>query len=89
MPARRVGAGDVMLDAHGDGATRFGTQRIGSRDSTLRDSIEAEIDVARLRFRLKKEQEDLGGYIAMGLLRISEIRSDGSLILDDNYIRRS
>lgn len=86
LPAQRVGAGDVRLDDQTEGATRFTVERAAVCDSTLRDSIEADIDIASLRFRLMRDRDDLGGYITMGLMRIAEVRTDGSLVQDDAYL---
>jgi len=84
LPARRVGAGDVVLDQEREGATRFVPTRIAAHDSTRRDSISAEIDVAEPHFRLMLREQNLDGYVAMRLARISEITAHGGLIMDED-----
>jgi len=86
LPARRVGAGDVVLDQEREGATRFVPTRIAAHDSTRRDSISAEIDVAEPHFRLMLREQNLDGYVAMRLARISEITAHGGLIMDEDYL---
>lgn len=84
LPARRVGAGDVVLGSECDGGTRFVPSRISAHDSTRRDSLPAEIDVAEPRFQLMLKDQNLDGYIAMRLVRIAEITANGGLLIDDN-----
>ncbi len=86
LPARRSGATDVEVVNGQDGALRFVAERIAVRDSTTRDGSEAEIDIARLRFRLMRDDEELGGYVHMGLTRVAEVRTDGSVLIEDAYL---
>ena len=86
LPARRVGAGDVVLDAREDAASRYSAERVQVRDSSLRDSAAAEIDIAAPCFRIMRDQDDLGGYTTMGLTRIAEIRTDGSVVIEETYL---
>lgn len=86
LPARRVGVGDVVLDTEREGATRFAPIRISAHDSTRRDSISAEIDVAEPNFQLMQREQALDGYVVMRLARISEIMANGGLVMDEDYL---
>ncbi len=86
LPVRRSGAADVEVVNGQDRALRFVAERVEVRDSTTRDGSEADIDIGRLRFRLMRHDEELGGYIHMGMTKVAEIRTDASILLEDAYL---
>lgn len=86
LPARRLGAGDVVLDQDREGATRFTPSRIAAHDSTRRDSVSAEIDIAEPHFQLMPRERALDGYVTMRLARIAEITANGGLVMDEDYL---
>lgn len=86
LPARRPHATDVEVVDGTDGALRYVVKRAAVQDSTARDGSEAEIELARLRFRLMRDDEELGGYVHMGMTRVAEVRTDGSILLENAYL---
>ncbi|TKF95569.1 type VI secretion system baseplate subunit TssK, partial [Vibrio sp. F13] len=46
----------------------------------------ASIVVGKLNFFLMYDHEDKSSYTSIPILKISEVKPDGSIILDENYI---
>ncbi|MEL7046028.1 MAG: type VI secretion system baseplate subunit TssK [Pseudomonadota bacterium] len=46
----------------------------------------ASIQMGELRFRLMLEHEHRDNYTCLGLGRITEVRQDGSVVMDDSYV---
>lgn len=86
LPVRRQGAKDVAIDDNTQSLARFVKKQQEIRDVTSDAADTTTIDVGRLNLRLLLASDDLSGYVCIGLLRISEIRDDKSIIIDDAYI---
>lgn len=86
LPVRRQGAKDVTIDDNTQSLARYVQKEQEIRDVTSDSADSINIDVGRLNLRLLLASDDLSGYVCIGLLRISEIRDDKSIIIDDSYI---
>jgi type VI secretion system protein ImpJ len=90
LPARRSGKADVAMNG---GASSSGVRVVASAyeapDANVETDFMAPIDVGRLNLRYLKTGDDLSGYELLGLARVSEVRSDKAVILDQGYISPS
>ena len=86
LPVRRPGALDVLPPEGGPGLARYQAGEIDVRDGSSDTGTSSLIRVGKLRLRLLLETDDLSGYAALGMLRISEVRDDRQVILDDQYV---
>ncbi|WP_260261406.1 type VI secretion system baseplate subunit TssK [Vibrio intestinalis] len=73
----------------------FGTGKDGARYSMeSQDAVDACYDsedmanimVGKLNFRLMYDHEDKSAYTSIPILKISEVKPDGSIILDESFI---
>ncbi|SDH60969.1 type VI secretion system protein ImpJ [Vibrio xiamenensis] len=76
-------------------AELFGSKKDGARyriesqeavDSCYDSEDIASISVGKLNFCLMYDHEDKSAYTSIPILKISEVKPDGSVILDDGYI---
>lgn len=65
---------------------RYEPIRFESQDTNLGSSIVTPIDIGRLKLRLKLEGEDMAGFERVPIARVSEVRQDQNVILDDAFI---
>lgn len=86
LPVRRQGAKDVAIDDSTQSLARYVQKEQEIRDVTSDSADSINIDVGRLNLRLLLASDDLSGYVCIGLLKISEIRDDKSITIDDAYI---
>ena len=87
LPMRRPGAADLAENGHAaNGAARFVGEDYEAPDANIGSDLLAPISVARARLRLLVEGEDLGGYERVAVARISEVRSDQAVVLDEDHI---
>ena len=73
----------------------FGSQKEGARynieaqeavDSCYDSEDMAHISVGKLNFCLMYDHEDKSAYTSIPILKISEVKPDGSIIIDESYI---
>lgn len=73
----------------------FGTQKEGARynieaqeavDSCYDSEDMAHISVGKLNFCLMYDHEDKSAYTSIPILKISEVKPDGSIIIDESFI---
>ncbi|PKF51070.1 type VI secretion system baseplate subunit TssK [Enterovibrio nigricans] len=73
----------------------FGEERVGARysihaedvvDACFESNDMANIQVGKLNFRLMFDHEDRSAYTTIPILKIAEVKPDGSVVLNDNYI---
>jgi type VI secretion system protein ImpJ len=69
-----------------DDTTRFRASEIDVPDANQGDSVSAAIQVGELRLNYMLEDADRAGFQSIGIARISEVRSDRSVVLDASYI---
>lgn len=73
----------------------FGDERSGSRygihhqevvDASYESQDMANIEIGKLNFTLMYEIDDKSSYTSIPILRILEVKADGSIVLDDRFI---
>lgn len=86
LPAHRRGMLEVDGRANPDILARYLTQEQEIDDNNAMADSKASIQTGRLQLRLMLESEDRGQFITMPLARITELRSDKNLLLDEAFI---
>lgn len=86
VPVRRPGAVDVMPADSQQGLARYYPVEQSVRDATVEGGDSQKLQVGKLRLKILKDTDDLSGFAYIGLLRISEIRQEKDIHLDDRYI---
>ncbi len=67
-------------------SARYSVQEQEAVDSVYESEDTTSIKVGRLNFKLLFEHEDRSSYTAIPILKISEVKPDGSVILDTTFI---
>jgi type VI secretion system protein ImpJ len=69
-----------------ESAARFAVHEQEVGDSNVASRATAGVEVGKLRLRLVPEGADRAGLVCLGLARITEIRSDKQIVLDETFI---
>ncbi|MBA1147256.1 type VI secretion system baseplate subunit TssK [Ectothiorhodospiraceae bacterium WFHF3C12] len=86
LPLRADGAVEVQRGSSSEGLFRYRAEDVEVRDSVLDSAASSIVEVGRLNARLALEGEALEEYACIALARIVERRSDGQVILDEEFI---
>ena len=86
LPLRRPGTQEVDAHEEGEGLARLTSVEHNVRDVTASAVNAAAVEIGMLRLRYLLESDERGEYASLGVARIVEVRSDGQVILDDQYI---
>ncbi|MCL1826164.1 MAG: type VI secretion system baseplate subunit TssK [Betaproteobacteria bacterium] len=86
LPSLRDGAESVIYDESDTSAARFRAVAFKIEDGNESGAEEAEIQVGRPRFQLKLETDVPNGWMAMGMLKVVERRTNNELRIDSEYI---
>lgn len=86
VPVRRPGAVDVLPRENTQSLARYFSAEMQVRDVTMEGGDSQSLEVAKLRFRLLLDTDDLSGYACIGLMRIAEARDDRNILLDEHYM---
>lgn len=86
LPARR--AGMIECDSSDDFATlaRNKTAEIEVKDSIAGAESSAPLQIGKLRLRLLLQRAERDDYVCIGAAKISEVRSDKQIVLNNEYI---
>jgi type VI secretion system protein ImpJ len=86
LPARQPGAVETAPADRVETAARFVVGEHEATDTNTGYQSVATVPIGRLRMRLSTEAETSGGQVALGLVRVIEVRADRSVVLDESYI---
>ncbi len=86
IPLRRQGTADVDNNNDIDSLARYAATEYETADNASVGGNSAAIQVGKLRMRLMLEEQSREGYSCIGVGRITEMRSDKSLLMDNRYI---
>lgn len=86
LPARR--AGMIECDSSDDFATlaRNKTAEMEVKDSIAGAESSAPLQIGKLRLRLLLQRAERDDYVYIGAAKISEVRSDKQIVLNNEYI---
>lgn len=85
IPLATDGVGEVHWPDD-DLPARYRAAQRNVRDLHSRHGDSADLDVARVAPRLLLERDDRSAYACLALARIIELRPDGSLVLDEQFL---
>jgi len=89
LPLRRSGMPDIVLRDRDDTAARYTAGEVAAPDAIVGSDAEAQLQVGKPRIRLAIDgpQLDLGGFSALPVARVLEVRGgDRQVVLDDQYM---
>ena len=86
LPTRQPGAVETAPADRTETAARFVTGEHEAIDTNAGYQSVATVPIGRLRLRLATEGDSRGGQVALGLVRVVEIKADRSVVLDEAYI---
>lgn len=87
LPAQRAGMAEFALDDGAQGAlARYVGADHAVGDAVLGLNETAEMKLGRLNLRLLAEGEPRDAFCTLGLARVTERRSAGSVMLDEGYV---
>ncbi|GGC29161.1 type VI secretion protein [Siccirubricoccus deserti] len=86
LPARQPGVTETAPAHVAETVARYASAEHEAVDTNAGYQSNATIPVAKLRLRFALEHEARQGMAEIGLARIVEVRSDKSVVLDENYI---
>jgi type VI secretion system protein ImpJ len=86
LPARQAGGVDAAPPEQTETVARFSIAEHDAGDTNSGYQSTATLPVGKLRLRLALEGTAREGHTSIGLARVAEVRSDKSVVLDENYI---
>ncbi len=89
LPLQQPGSVEVDRRDGREAGARMVSKQIEVFDNAHGAQTVADIDIAQLRFRLLSETTDAGGYTCLGVVRVTEVRADGHVVIDNDYMPTS
>jgi len=86
LPLRRAGTPEVDNKGEDDSLARISPRENEIDDNSSIGGSAASIQLGELRLRLMLEHEHRDNYTCIGVGRITEVRQDGSLVMDEGYM---
>lgn len=86
LPLWTNGVPEVMAAQSAQGAARLSPFAQETRDVTSDDVDAWDIEVGQLRLSLMMQRQDRSAFSCIPVARVREKRSDGSIILDDDFM---
>jgi type VI secretion system protein ImpJ len=86
LPSYQPGATESAPADAAESAARFAVHEQEVGDSNVMSRATAGVEIGKLRLRLVPEGADRAGLVCLGLARITEIRADKQIILDETFI---
>ncbi|ANC00684.1 MULTISPECIES: type VI secretion system baseplate subunit TssK [Pseudomonas] len=86
LPLKRAGARDTVDEGEALDGARYVARVSEVRDDNAPFENRAPLALGGRALRLLREEDGLGDFAALGVVRIREKRADRALVLDDSYI---
>ena len=86
LALRRPEAPEFDTASDPDGLTRFRLSEDEIKDNNQQGKIKVPVQVGKLKTRVLREKEERSGYTCLGIARVTEIRADKNIIIDDRFI---
>ncbi len=86
LPTRQPGGVETAPPQLVETVARYATDTFEASDTNAGYIGRADVPIGKLRLRFALEGEARGGFSAVGLARVIEVRADKSTVLDDTYI---
>lgn len=86
IPARQPGLAEVGTQRREDAATRYQRSEYEASDTNADSFMASDLEVARLRLSYAPSSGPLAGLERIPVARITEVRSDLAVLLDEKFI---
>lgn len=86
IPARQAGLAEVGASRREDAATRYRRSEYEASDANADSFMASDLEVARLRLSYAPSNGPLAGLERVPVARITEVRSDLAVLLDEKFI---
>ena len=86
VPLRRMGAAETDRADESDNLARYRIEERNIKDSTGGSHGEAPLQIGRLRTALLFHRQERAGFSCLAVARIVEVQSEGTIVLDDQFI---
>jgi type VI secretion system protein ImpJ len=86
LPTRQPGGVEAAPPELIETVARYALDECEATDSNAGSQGRTAVPIGKLRLRYALEGEARGGFAAIGLARVVEVRSDKSTVLDDGFI---
>jgi type VI secretion system protein ImpJ len=83
---KRYGSNEVSRNDSDETDTRLSVKVMDVRDTSVPMDTSAPIELGRKNLRLFRENEERSDYSCIGVIRVTEVRNDNTVILDRAYI---
>jgi type VI secretion system protein ImpJ len=86
LPIRMAGFSEFTRDEDAEDFARFRVDNATAADNTVSGGASCPLEIGKLRLRLMLEQEDRQRMVGIPIARVVEVRADGSVVLDEDFI---
>ncbi len=86
LPVQQPGNLEVALPEDREVTARMVSKQVAIRDNNPGLRTIADIDVGKLQFCLLSETIERAGYVCLGVLRVTEVRADGQVVIDKDFM---
>jgi len=87
LPVQRIGATEIDSDNNsGSSLARYAIEEIDVSDSNTQNPSQVSLQIGRLQLRLMRKRDVTGAYTTLGVVHISERRSDKQVVLQKAFI---
>jgi type VI secretion system protein ImpJ len=85
-PARQSGGLEVSTDDAPEVMARYLSREVEVGDAASAEGEVARVQVGRLRLRLMLEDDELAGYVRLGVVRVKQCEADRRVVLDEVFL---
>jgi len=86
LPEQQPGQAEVVTNGHDSLAARYGASSYRAVDAIAGSDSTSNIQIGKLRLSYALQSSERAGYVSLGLARVSEVRTDKAIVLDERYI---
>jgi type VI secretion system protein ImpJ len=84
IPLRSVGTAEMQWP-HKDNFSRYKVEPADVKDLHSAEGDHTSVHIARLNAKLMLESEDRSAYVCLAVTRITELRADNSILIDEEF----
>lgn len=86
IPARRQGEAEISRGDDAAVLARYEAAEIDVRDGNSDNMTSTAVEIGKPRFKFVRAGEPRDGYLSLGVVRVTEVRADRSVVLDESFI---
>lgn len=84
IPLRSIGLVEMQWP-HRDNVSRYTVEKSEVKDLHSEDGDLSPVHIARLNAKLMLESEDRSAFVCLAITRITELRADNSILIDEDF----